>query len=679
MYASNHPTRRQMCILVLGALKLLITDSSGNASPASSLVTTALLGGNTLSVSLSAAMAKGQTLAQADANAARIGAALVVDTNVTLIANTALASKHVVFLGGTITTGRFNLALNSISAGDTAIFDKTGTGTISINAPIEANALWFGATRDATNDSNPLQRCANTGKPYRIPAGAYACNYSQNNFAMIRGDGTRATVLYPYTTSSSAPGACITYTQKSSPQFFKATKVTGICFQGRPGSILNGPVSNGSIGWAMAQTNPATYVSGNELVGDVTFENCVFMALDKGIFRPFGNIGLYVRLCEFRGNNYGTYSLNNKFGGSGMHAGVMTISDCEYNGNLCTNYIHNTQNGFGQLVFDSNIYEGNQNIDYIYNSGGEAIAAIAYRECWSEQNGPRWSSSTGTTTLDQWSGRRKSPQTFNACCFYFDGSDYDVDFKGGFFSGCVLAGKDMHVSVGGAARFETTSGFGGQANAVENPANSSIDFYDVVTVGGGIQTAGCEARGIVRRSALAITSTAYGPDIVPHRAQKGVPGPKGVAQNFNRAATLHGTSNLPGTVTADSTTLYGNCNQFSVKAVAGNLFGDSGDAITLAAGRYYLITIGTALLAGSARFLVWDRSRNAAAAWTDPGDGKRRTWACIVYCSASATIYLDCSAQSTGTLTWQWSEFQILPFTTQAEAEDYLMSRNYAG
>jgi len=109
------------------------------------------------------------SLPVADLNVSAVNGILVINQDFTLTANTTLASKEVIFSGGKITLGAFNLTINgSVLAGDEQLFVATGAGVVSIAKGI-VNVMWFGAVANGVaDDTAPLKAamaCADTQAP----------------------------------------------------------------------------------------------------------------------------------------------------------------------------------------------------------------------------------------------------------------------------------------------------------------------------------------------------------------------------------------------------------------------------------------------------------------------------------------------------------------------------------
>jgi hypothetical protein len=164
-------------------------------------------------------------LSTIDAKAAALGAALLIDRSFSLGANTVLTAPVIIFGGGVITLGAFNLTLPSMSAGNFRCFNASSTGTVTITAGASVNALWFGAIGvddgpGGTNDNTiPLDAAfacvknfAKGGELY-VPAGIYpvrgtagiSATVASRGGLTIRGDGRRSSILYSYMGSGTGP------------------------------------------------------------------------------------------------------------------------------------------------------------------------------------------------------------------------------------------------------------------------------------------------------------------------------------------------------------------------------------------------------------------------------------------------------------------------------------------
>lgn len=135
----------------------------------------------------------------ADTAASAVGGSLVIDQNTSLSGNTTLATKEVIFAGGVITRGVNNLTINNIIAGDVAIFDKAGTGTVTINkGPV--NVTWFGVTRDGvTDDTAAINRALASNKDVFLSNGDYAFSGNLTTSAantILKGESYGA-ILHP--------------------------------------------------------------------------------------------------------------------------------------------------------------------------------------------------------------------------------------------------------------------------------------------------------------------------------------------------------------------------------------------------------------------------------------------------------------------------------------------------
>lgn len=140
--------------LAARANKFLLFNSAGQPTVSLGVPSTTPIGAGSIMFFLSGFA----SLALADAAASAVGGVLCIDQNTTLTGNTTLTTKTIQFEGGVITRGSNNLTLNNVVAGDVAIFDKAGSGTITItHGPV--NVTWFGVSRDgATDDTAAINR-----------------------------------------------------------------------------------------------------------------------------------------------------------------------------------------------------------------------------------------------------------------------------------------------------------------------------------------------------------------------------------------------------------------------------------------------------------------------------------------------------------------------------------------
>lgn len=159
------------------------------------------------------------SLALADAAAFALGGELVIDTAISVIANTTLQSPAVRFVnGGKITHTTFTLTFPGAVIADprSQIFDTAATGLVTMkNGAI--SAMWFGAVPDdATDSANPLLQWQNaldaavtgTGaaKGY-LPGGgtlAYVTSTPIRFYGSMIGDGSNFTIIKPKAAYASA-------------------------------------------------------------------------------------------------------------------------------------------------------------------------------------------------------------------------------------------------------------------------------------------------------------------------------------------------------------------------------------------------------------------------------------------------------------------------------------------
>lgn len=170
------------------ANKFLLFNSAGQPTISAGVPSTTPIGAGSILFFLSGYA----SLALADAAAAAVSGNLIIDQNTSLSGNTILTTKTLIFSGGKITRGSNNLTVNNIIAGDVAIFDKAGTGTVTItHGPV--NVTWFGVSKDgSTDDTAAINRALASNTDVVITNGNYAFSGSLTTAAantVLRGEG----------------------------------------------------------------------------------------------------------------------------------------------------------------------------------------------------------------------------------------------------------------------------------------------------------------------------------------------------------------------------------------------------------------------------------------------------------------------------------------------------------
>jgi hypothetical protein len=595
---------------------------------------------------------------------AKIGTGAVTETK---LGTGSVTSAKI--LDGTILNADVN-ASAGITAGKLS-FTQAGTGatvrTVDSKLKDAVSVKDFGAVGDGVaNDSAAIQAAINTGKRVYIPVGTYLCNVVVTNKTIIEGDGSTATILIPFSTTTAA----ITYTNLGAYWSYHS-KIEGIGF--------HGVGTKTGVGFTFSKTNPSLYATNDEYSNNVKFVGCRFFNLNKGVQFPFGNIGSEFYSCVFSNNKYGVYTISNKFGGT-MHAGNKYFYAGEMSGNECALYVHDTTVGGGAagVEFFGTIFEFNEIGAYIYSNVRPFIQCM-FDGAWFESNGTMNTTGGTTTTIDSWSGSTVTTQTINRRTLILDGNGGRILCRNSFFTDVEIKATNAQVTALNC-RVERESGNNGAPCIVAN--TSVIRIQDSYTGFGNPQGNNIIVSGFIDlQEADVPTSTAAGGRWFP-TTQRGSKianyGPsKVIALPLTSAYTLGGGSfSLTGTVVSDGR-IYSQCNEFTRAAFASNQYVrfDS-NTITTSAG-WHVFTMDVKVTAGNPRFFVWDRSATQVAISIQcPVPNKWFTFAGYCYSAAGNGLYFDISGND-ATCTWRNSAFQLLRFDTKEEAQSFLNSNAF--
>ena len=341
--------------------------------------------------------------------------------------------------------------------------------------PTQISAVQSGS--NTADLSTAISSAIATGKAVYFPAGTYLCNVTINNKTILFGDGSHVSILMAYNIASPIMLYGPTTYATPSPTIFWSyhSVVRNLGFQG----VVTGGNPTG-IGFAFGSADPATYVTNAEFASNVTFYNCFFQYLNKGVMFPFGNIGTSFYSCGFQSNYYGVYSKSNNSGsGSIMHAGNKYFYNGEVSGNTCGIYFDNQIDGFGGVGFTDVIFEQNINAVYINDTTNAPVLPPMFKDCWNEGNGALCSTS-GNAVVDTWISGVKGTTNIGRYCFVLFGKQFIFD--GGFVSGISFGSPNSNIFVKNA-RVENNPGLNGQEFSVSN-ANSSIQFENCISGSG---------------------------------------------------------------------------------------------------------------------------------------------------------------------------------------------------
>ena len=267
----------------------------------------------------------------------------------------------------------------------------TGAVTTTVQAKLRetVSVMDFGAVGDGVvDDTAAIQAAIDTGKKLYFPAGVYLCNVEINAFFTWEGDGMKVSVLKPFTTTL----PCVTNLYEEPDWRF--TSITDIGFE-----------SAGQNGIGFCFGNPTAYSVGMETIGRVTFNRCGWQYFEKGVYKPYGNIGNVFTDCSFQWNDYGYFAQSNNLLNPSapiMHAGADTFNQGEVHENLIAGFcILDNQSGNGGTSWNNVIIEYNPGFGIFIDSGAltNPFNPYQFNAPWLENN-----ASAANVSIDTISG-----------------------------------------------------------------------------------------------------------------------------------------------------------------------------------------------------------------------------------------------------------------------------------
>jgi hypothetical protein len=579
----------------------------------------------------------------------------------------------------------YEAAIAASSGSSLVGYQPAGTGavTTTVQAKLRqyVSVMDFGADpTGATNSTNAIQNAIATGKAVYFPTGIYACNVSINKRIVLFGDGSTASIIKPFVNTS--PAMVYTYTAQSTPTLSYWNYHSEICNLGFKGTGT-GATATG-IGFSFGSGSPSTYVTSAEYANNVTFYNCLFSNLEKGVQFPFGNIGTAFYSCGFQLNYYGVYMLNNKSGfGDVMHAGNKYFYNGEFDNNVCAIYINNTAEGFGGINFTDTIIEYNNIGVYIYNTS-PSFTPIQFNDSWIEGNGLLAPGGPSTVTIDVWTGNVKTTTTVGVCSFYLYN---DVTLiNGGFATGIDLKKDNARVYVKNS-KVETDANYAGQTSSILYP-DSNIYFENCLTSAGFFATG---YSGNAQFTGINFSSKPSATDPLSTRASRfrylplsyavtSSSGITGSSQTFVTAQAYSGASSGTGTVVSGGAPKYSTNNQFSfVFANTSQFYSPTATSTSISAPAWIAFTCDVNVTSASGLISIQLSDLNTIQAGIIYS-GQENTWRTIggvAYIPSNSTVALYIGTLAAQTISIQLSAFQLKKFASQGDAEAFLASRTY--
>ena len=560
-------------------------------------------------------------------------------------------------------------------------YTQGGAGAVATTVQTKlrqtVSVLDFGAKGDgSTNDSVAISNAIATQLNVYFPKGTYLCNVTINNRTILYGDGSTASIIKPY--SSSTPAMTYAFAAMSTPSPLSYwnyhSEVRNLGFWG------NGS-SSGEIGFSFGSSGPATYLSNAEYANNVQFYNCFFFKLTKGVQFPFGNIGSAFYSCGFQSCYYGVYLLDNKSGsGSGMHAGNKYFYNGEFSNNVCAVYLDNKTDGFGGLSFTDVIFEYNYLVAYLNNTKADDSLPIQFKDCWNEGNGIAGGFST-TVAVDLWTGNVVTTQYLSTNYPWVINNNQTI-IDGGNVYGINLTSDESRVYVTNSIT-ETVVGYGGTPCAVTY-ANSRIYFEKCASYSGfgGTPKAICYGVNYNKETLATATSLASGRlNYLPLSYSVQTTGyaliANGLSVTFLTAQVYTGTTGGTATQVSDSIK-YATCNQFTYNFTATSQYiWPTASVLTTAVG-WYVYTFDIKVSAGTPQFLIGDLGSNVLGTISVPTDNLWHTVGGVAYVSSAVSIKLA-TGGVVSNCTWYISAYQIKYFQSESDAQEFLASRTYLG
>ena len=576
------------------------------------------------------------------------------------------------------------------------------------------NVKNYGALGDGvTDDTTAINNAIAAGGTIYFPAGTYRCNATINNRVILVGDGSTLSILKPWDDSIAAltykyaamsnPAPLDFWTYHSEVRnlgFYSNSARTGVGFAFSQTTLTSPPISNHTSPPGLTAAGPADQYANN-----VKFYGCHFAGLDKGVLFPDGNIGTEFYSCGFSDNYYGVYTINNKFGGDGMHAGNKYFYGGMFTDNICGLYIHNTSN-YGAVNFYGTIFELNAVAGYIYNDNptgqiGWQVCPLKFDGCWFEFNGATYGPHPSTVALDAWTGSVRSSQTVAKRSWVIAGQRAIVNFDNcGVVADINLSATNSRVILRSCIT-ETNVAYIGASCTVAS--TSQIVNESPSAEGGLIRDDGVVTTGNVKlgQPDIVLTGT-FSPDIPKSRwwfseARSGIQPDMGslvASETFVTPYTLKdgsGVSTLVGSIVSDGR-IFKQCNEFTDASFTTSEYWGMLDTSFGTAAGWYAFTIDIKVTACAdlnfLNFFVWNQNQAGEFASLIyeariPALNKWYTLSGYAYLPSPLAIknmYFDMQGPTAGgtSTTWRLSAFQAHRFDSMSEAISFLSNGAYS-
>ncbi len=552
-----------------------------------------------------------------------------------------------------------------------------------------------------------------TSRAVYFPKGLYKCNINITSRTILQGDGSTSTIIKPFNDAVAA--MTYKYAAMSNPApldfwtyhseirdigFYSNSTRTGVGFAFSQTTLASPPISNWTSPPALTSAGPADQYANN-----VKFYGCHFCNLDKGVLFPDGNIGSEFYSCGFSDNYYGVYTINNKFGGDGMHAGNKYFYAGMFTDNICGLYVNNTSN-YGAINFYGTIFELNVIAGYIYNDNptpdiGWQVCPLTFSGCWFEFNGATYGPHSSTVALDSWTGSTKGTQTVAKRTWVIAGQRHNIKFDScGVMADINLSATNSRVILSDC-NCETNVAYIGGSCTVDS--TSQLVIENPSTEGGLIRDDGCVVSGKVKFNQPNIVLTGSFDPLLPKsrwfltEARQGIQPDMGTlvaSETFVSPYTLQngaGTLSLAGTVVNDGR-IFKQCNEFTdASFTTSEYWGMLGTNFGTTSG-WYAFTVDIKVVTCAdlqyLNFFVWNQNQAGEFASLVyeariPALGKWYTLAGYAYLPSGLAIknmYLDVQGPTVGgtNTVWRMSAFQAHRFDNFVDCVNFLSGGAYS-
>ncbi|NCU72398.1 MAG: hypothetical protein EBY66_05225 [Candidatus Fonsibacter lacus] len=558
--------------------------------------------------------------------------------------------------------------------------------------------------------SSGIQAAIATGRRVYMPKGLYKCNVNITNRTIIYGDGSTATLLKPWSDSiaimtykyaamsNPAPLDFWTYHSEIRDIGFQFnTAQVGVGFTFSQTTMAAPPIQNWdtATSGALTAAGPADQYSNN-----VSFYNCHFYGLEKGVLFPDGNIGTEFYSCGFSNNYYGVYTINNKYGGDAMHAGNKYFYGGMFTGNFVGVYI-NDHSTYGAVNFYGTIFEVNKIAMYAYNTQWQ-VCPIALYGCWFEFNGLTLDGVPENVNIDSWAGAVRTVVAKPKRSWIFEGDRANVTFdKCGVVSDINCAAVNSQISIRDCQTERIVGTYSGGSCTVDS---TSLIINDSPRSEGGLLVDDRVITTGYVRIGLPSIDDLYGP-FQPVRARSRyfyvdersgiVPNMKSLvaSETFTAPYTLKdgtGAAPLTGTIVQDGR-LFKTCNEFTDASFTTAEFSGMYDTQVGAAAGWYVFTIDIKVFTcadlNNLKFYFWNQNQGGEFASMVyearvPALNKWYTMTAYAYLPNPLTykMYFDVQGPTAGgtNTVWRLSAFQAHRFDTLDECVSFIKAGAYS-